>query len=111
MVCVGGGIGVAPMHPIVQGMKAAGNRVIIIMGARNERLLILEEEMKRIADELIVCTDDGSYGRKDLVTVPLKELCARTRNPDLAVAIGPPIMMKFCRRDHPSLRCAHHSFR
>lgn len=96
VVCVGGGIGVAPMHPIAQAMKAAGNKVIIIMGARNKELLILEEEMRAIADELIICTDDGSYGRKDLVTVPLKELCEGPGKPDLAVAIGPPIMMKFC---------------
>ena len=95
-VCVGGGIGVAPMHPIAQALKAAGNKVIIIMGARNKELLIMEEEMRKIADELIICTDDGSYGRKDLVTVPLKELCERDPKPDIAVAIGPPIMMKFC---------------
>ncbi len=96
VVCVGGGIGVAPMHPIAQGMKRAGNRVIIIMGARNRDLLILEEEMKAIADELIIVTDDGSCGRKALVTQPLKELCEASPKPDLAVAIGPPIMMKFC---------------
>jgi len=95
VVCVGGGIGVAPMHPIAQGMKHAGNEVKIIMGARNRELLIMEEDMNRIADELIICTDDGSYGRKALVTEPLKELC-ETWKPDLVVAIGPPIMMKFC---------------
>ena len=96
VVCVGGGIGVAPMHPIAKGMKEAGNKVIIIMGARSKDLLIMEEEMSAIADELIICTDDGSYGRKDLVTAPLKELCDQDPQPDLAVAIGPPIMMKFC---------------
>jgi ferredoxin--NADP+ reductase len=95
VVCVGGGIGVAPMHPIAQAMKAIGNKVIIIMGARNRELIIMEEEMREIADELIICTDDGSYGRKALVTEPLKEIC-ETGNPDMAVAIGPPIMMKFC---------------
>ncbi len=95
VVCVGGGVGVAPMHPIAQAMKQAGNEVKIIIGARNEELVILEEEMQKIADELIVCTDDGSYGRKALVTEPLKELC-ETWKPDLVVAIGPPIMMKFC---------------
>ncbi len=95
VVCVGGGIGVAPMHPIAQAMKAAGNRVIVIMGARTKDLLILEDEMRKIADELIICTDDGSYGRKGLVTEPLKEVCERG---DIAecVTIGPPIMMKFC---------------
>jgi ferredoxin--NADP+ reductase len=96
VVCVGGGIGVAPLHPIAQAMKAAGNRVTVIMGARTRELLIMEEEMKRIADELIVLTDDGSYGRKALVTQPLQELCERTPKPDCVVVIGPPIMMKFC---------------
>ncbi len=95
VVCVGGGIGVAPLHPIAKAMKEAGNEVTIIIGARNRKLVIFEEEMGRIADKLIVCTDDGSYGRKALVTGPLKEVC-ETWNPDLAVAIGPPIMMKFC---------------
>lgn len=95
VVCVGGGVGVAPMHPIAQAMKRAGNEVKIIIGARNKDLVILEEEMRLIADELTVCTDDGSYGRKALVTEPLKELC-ETWKPDLVVAIGPPIMMKFC---------------
>ena len=96
VVCVGGGIGVAPLYPIVQGMKQAGNRLIVIMGARTKALLILEDEMRAFSDELIVCTDDGSYGRKALVTAPLKELCERNPKPDLTVAIGPPIMMKFC---------------
>jgi len=96
VVCVGGGIGVAPLYPIVQGMQQAGNRLLVIMGARNKSLLILENEMRALADELIVCTDDGSYGRKALVTAPLKELCERNPKPNLAVAIGPPIMMKFC---------------
>ena len=94
VVCVGGGIGVAPMHPIVKAHAAAGNKVITIMGARNHDLLILEEEMKAHSDELIVCTDDGSYGRKALVTEPLKELCEQGI-PNEVVAIGPPIMMKF----------------
>ena len=93
VVCVGGGIGVAPLHPIAQGLKKAGNRMIIIIGARTKDLVILEEEMKAIADELIICTDDGSYGRKDLVTAPLKEVCEHEPKPDMAVAIGPPVMM------------------
>lgn len=96
VVCVGGGIGVAPLHPIAQALKKAGNKVITIIGARNKELIILEEEMKAIADEFIVCTDDGSYGRKSLVTEPLKEVCERTPKPDMAIAIGPPMMMKFC---------------
>lgn len=96
VVCVGGGIGVAPLHPIAQAMKAAGNRVIIIIGARNKDLVIFEDRMRAIADELVIVTDDGSYGRKALVTEPLKEYCSQDPKPDLAVAIGPPIMMKFC---------------
>jgi len=96
VVCVGGGIGVAPLYPIAKAMKEAGNRLIVIMGSRNKGLLIMEDKMKAIADELIVCTDDGSYGRKALVTIPLKEICERAPKPNLAVAIGPPIMMKFC---------------
>lgn len=96
VVCVGGGIGVAPLHPIAQGMKQAGNRLIVILGARTRGLVVLEDRMRALADELIVCTDDGSYGRKALVTEPLKEICGRDPKPDLAVAIGPPVMMKFC---------------
>ncbi|MBP7830019.1 MAG: sulfide/dihydroorotate dehydrogenase-like FAD/NAD-binding protein [Kiritimatiellae bacterium] len=96
VVCVGGGIGVAPLHPIAQGMKQAGNRLIVILGARTRGLVVLEDRMRALADELIVCTDDGTYGRKALVTEPLKEICGRNPKPDLAVAIGPPVMMKFC---------------
>ena len=96
VVCVGGGIGVAPLHPIAKGMKEAGNKLITIIGARTKELVILEDQMKAMADELIICTDDGSYGRKSLVTEPLKEICERDPKPDLVVAIGPPIMMKFC---------------
>jgi ferredoxin--NADP+ reductase len=96
VVCVGGGIGVAPLYPIVKAYKAAGNKVIAIIGARTKDLLIFEDEMRAQADEVIVVTDDGSYGRKCLVTEPLKELCAGANPPAEAVAIGPPIMMKFC---------------
>jgi ferredoxin--NADP+ reductase len=96
VVAVGGGIGVAPLYPIVQALKKAGNRLIVIMGARNQGLIILEDKMRALADELIVCTDDGSAGRKALVTEPLKEICQREPKPDQCVVIGPPIMMKFC---------------
>ncbi len=96
VVGVGGGIGVAPLYPIAQAMKRAGNRLVVIMGARSRNLLILEAPMRALADELIVCTDDGSAGRKALVTEPLKEICGQPPKPDLAVAIGPPIMMKAC---------------
>jgi ferredoxin--NADP+ reductase len=94
-VCVGGGIGVAPLFPIAQALKRAGNRLTVIIGARSQGLVILEEEMRSMADELIVVTDDGSSGRKALVTEPLEELCRSDRKPDLVVAVGPPIMMKF----------------
>lgn len=96
VVCVGGGIGVAPLHPIVQAHKAAGNRVTVIMGARNKDLIIFEKEMRALADELYIMTDDGSAGTKGLVTEPLKTLCSQNPKPDEVVAIGPPIMMKFC---------------
>ncbi|MBQ7569348.1 MAG: sulfide/dihydroorotate dehydrogenase-like FAD/NAD-binding protein, partial [Synergistaceae bacterium] len=97
VICVGGGIGVAPLFPIVQANHAIGNHVITIIGARSKNLLILEDEMKANSDELIVVTDDGSYGRKGLVTEPLKELCEKL-NPAAReiVSIGPGIMMKFC---------------
>ncbi len=95
-VCVGGGIGVAPMLPIARAMKAVGNHVTVILGARSKDLVLFEPEMRAFADEVIVCTDDGSYGRKDLVTAPLKELCESATPPDEVIAIGPPIMMKFC---------------
>jgi ferredoxin--NADP+ reductase len=96
VACVGGGIGVAPLFPIVQAMKASGNHVTVIIGARNKELVIFEDRMRKYADELIIVTDDGSYGRKALVTDPLKELCLSAEKPDMSVAIGPPIMMKFC---------------
>ncbi len=98
IVCVGGGIGVAPMHPIAQAFKAAGNDVTIIMGARTKELFVMEEEMRAIAgDKLVLMTDDGSTGRKGLVTEPLKELC-EAKLVDEVIAIGPPIMMKFCAK-------------
>lgn len=96
VVCVGGGIGVAPLHPLVKAYREAGNSVISIIGARTGELVILEDQMEKLSDELIVCTDDGSYGRKGLVTEPLNEVCERQNKPDLVIAIGPAIMMKFC---------------
>jgi len=96
VVCVGGGIGNAPLLPIAKAMKQIGNKVISVIGARNKELLILEDDFAATSDELIVLTDDGSYGRKALVTEPLKQLCQAEKKPDLAIAIGPTIMMKFC---------------
>ena len=95
VVIVGGGIGAAPAHPIAQAFKAAGNDVTVILGARTKELVVMEAEMRRVTDAVIVVTDDGSYGRKGLVTDPLKELCAAEAKPDEVVVIGPPVMMKF----------------
>ncbi len=96
VVGVGGGVGIAALYPIARSLRQAGNQMIIILGARTQALLMLEKEMASLADELIVCTDDGSYGRHELVSTPLKEVCERNPKPDLAVIIGPPIMMKVC---------------
>ncbi|MCL5023244.1 MAG: sulfide/dihydroorotate dehydrogenase-like FAD/NAD-binding protein [Nitrospirae bacterium] len=96
VVCVGGGVGVAPIYPIARSLKEAGNRVISIIGARSKDLLFWEEKMRAVSDELIVCTDDGSHGRKTLVTEPLKEVLAdKDKNVARVWAIGPAIMMKF----------------
>lgn len=96
VVCVGGGIGNAPLLPIATALKQAGNRIVSILGARDKSRTILEDRFAEVSDELIVCTDDGSYGRKALVTEPLKEICGRDPRPDHAFAIGPTPMMKFC---------------
>jgi ferredoxin--NADP+ reductase len=96
IVCVGGGIGCAPLFPIAKALKQAGNRVLTIIGARTKELLILEDEFAQISDELIVVTDDGSYGQKALVTEPLKQVCLRNNKPDQAFVIGPAVMMRFC---------------
>jgi ferredoxin--NADP+ reductase len=96
VVCVGGGIRNAPLLPIAKALKEEGNKIISILGAKNKELLILEQEFAQISDELIITTDDGSYGRKALVTDPLKELCRHNHKPDQVFAIGPAIMMKFC---------------
>ena len=96
VVAVGGGIGAAPLYPIAKAMHQAGNRLTVILGARHRGLLILEPELRAVADEFIQCTDDGSAGRKALVTEPLGELCAAMPPPDRVLAIGPPVMMKFC---------------
>ncbi len=95
VVLVGGGLGIAPIYPICRTLREAGNHVIGIIGARSKELLFWEEEMRNVTDELIVCTDDGSYARKALVTVPLKELLDSGRQIDRVWGIGPAIMMKF----------------
>jgi ferredoxin--NADP+ reductase len=96
VLCVGGGIGIAPITPIARALKAAGNKVISIIGARGGELLFWEDRLRNISDELIVCTDDGSYGRGVLVTEVLQELCRSQHQIDRVFAIGPAIMMKFC---------------
>ncbi|MHC4574414.1 MAG: sulfide/dihydroorotate dehydrogenase-like FAD/NAD-binding protein [Planctomycetota bacterium] len=96
VVCVGGGIGNAPLLPIARALKAAGNKIISIIGARTKALLILEGDFAKISEELIVTTDDGSYGRKALVTEPLREVCERKDKPSQVFVIGPAIMMKCC---------------
>ncbi len=95
VICAGGGVGVAPVFPIARELKAAGNKVISIVAARTKSLILWEDRMREVSDEVIVTTDDGSYGRKCLVTEPLKELCEEG-GVDLVYAIGPAIMMKFC---------------
>ena len=94
VVCCGGGVGVAPLLPIVKAMKAAGNRVVSILAGRTKELIILEEEIRQSSDETIIMTDDGSYGRKGLVTDGL-EAVIKAENVNLVVAIGPAVMMKF----------------
>lgn len=94
VVCVGGGVGIAPIFPIARALKEAGNRVLSIIGARDESLLFWEDRMRAVSDELVVMTDDGSRGRKGLVTEPLRELLERG-GVARVWAIGPAIMMKF----------------
>ena len=96
VVCVGGGVGIAPVYPIARALREAGNKVISIIGARTKELLLWEDKMRAVSDELIVTTDDGSYGRKTLVTVPLKEILEAKPGQIAKIwAIGPAIMMKF----------------
>lgn len=94
IVCIGGGIGVAPVYPIARGMHEAGNKVISIMGAKNKDILILEKEMTAVSDEVLVTTDDGSYGIKGFVTTALQQLVDRGEKIDQVTAIGPVVMMR-----------------
>ncbi|MDR1809193.1 MAG: sulfide/dihydroorotate dehydrogenase-like FAD/NAD-binding protein [Prevotella sp.] len=94
VVCAGGGVGVAPMLPIIEAMKKAGNRVISVLAARTKELVILEKQVAACSDEVIVMTDDGSYGQKGLVTNGV-EAVIRREQVDLCVTIGPAVMMKF----------------
>ena len=95
VLCAGGGVGTAPMLPIIQALKAAGNRVISVIAGRSKDLIILEDEVRASSDEVIIMTDDGSYGKKGVVTVGMEEVIQREKV-DKCFAIGPAIMMKFC---------------
>lgn len=94
VVCACGGVGTAPMLPIVEALKKAGNKVITVLAARTKDLIILEEEMRKFSDEVIIMTDDGSYGSKGLVTNGVESVINREKV-DMCVTIGPAIMMKF----------------
>lgn len=94
VVCAGGGVGVAPLYPIVEAFHHAGNRVIVVLAARTKDLVILEEEMRKVSNEVIVMTDDGSWGKKGLVTNGIEEIILREKV-DKCITIGPAIMMKF----------------
>ena len=94
VVCVGGGVGIAPVYPIARALKEAGNKITSIIGARSKSILFWEEKMGKVSDDLIITTDDGSHGTKAVVTDPL-EIILRNEKVDLVIAIGPAIMMKF----------------
>lgn len=102
VAAIGGGVGIAPLYPIVKAMKEANNELSLILGARTRDLLILENEMSSMVKDLRICTDDGSSGRKGLVTAELKELIQSPAKPDLVMAIGPLVMMKaVCEATRP----------
>lgn len=94
VVMIGGGVGIAPLYPIIRALKQAGNYVISILGARNEKLLMLEKEIEEFSDELHICTDDGSTGKKGFVSNVLQDLIDDGKKIDAVWAIGPVIMMK-----------------
>jgi len=94
VLCAGGGVGIAPLLPITEALYNAGNKVISLLAAKTKELLILEKEIRNCSDEVIIMTDDGSYGNKGLITIGMEEVF-KTRKIDLCVTIGPAIMMKF----------------
>ncbi len=94
VVCAGGGVGLAPLLPIVEALKKAGNRVITVIAARTKDLVILEDQLRKNSDEIVIMTDDGSYGKKGLVTNGVEDIINREKV-DLCVTIGPAVMMKF----------------
>jgi len=95
VLCVGGGIGVAPLYPVARAMKDIGNHITTILGARSSNLFILNDKMREVSHELVITTDDGSEGRKGLVTDAISYLVEKGNDYDLCIAMGPPIMMKF----------------
>ena len=95
VLCAGGGVGVAPMLPIIKALKQAGNRVVSVLAGRSKELIILEEQVREYSDEVVIMTDDGSYGNKGVVTVGMENVIQREKV-DKCFAIGPAIMMKFC---------------
>jgi ferredoxin--NADP+ reductase len=95
VLCAGGGVGIAPLLPIVEALKMEGNQIISVLGARNKDLIILEKEIRAVSDEVIIMTDDGSYGEKGLITNGM-EKAIKQQKVDLAFTIGPAIMMKYC---------------
>ena len=95
VICAGGGVGVAPMLPIIQALKAAGNRVLSVLAGRSKDLNIMEDKVRESSDEVIIMTDDGSYGEKGVVTVGIEKFIQQEPHVDRVFAIGPPIMMKF----------------
>jgi len=94
IVAAGGGVGIAPLYPIAKAFKEAGNRLVVVLAARGKDLIILEKEMRAFADDVIIMTDDGSYGTKGLVTSGIEDVIKKEKV-DLTIAIGPAIMMKF----------------
>ena len=96
IVCVAGGVGAASITPIAKALKEKGNKIISILGARSKNLLFWEDKLRSVSHQLIVTTDDGTYGRKGVVTEPLEELLESEEKVDRVIAIGPTIMMKFC---------------
>jgi len=94
-VCIGGGAGIAPLYPIAKAMKNAGNHIVSILGGRTKELVIMRPEMEGVSNEMIYTTDDGSFGRKGLVTHALADLIEHQGKPEMVIAIGPAIMMKF----------------
>lgn len=94
VLAAGGGVGIAPLYPIAKALKEIGNRLVVILAARSKDLIILEQDMKAFADEVVIMTDDGSYGKKGLVTVGIEDVIKREKV-DLCVSIGPAVMMKF----------------